>query len=460
MKSLILLFFVLVTEVTYSSVQLSSRGRCTLRGPDPGKKCQFPFNLNGVRHTKCVVSEERGKHAWCPTKTDRKGNIVGRESWGFCGNCKSISSVEKNLKTTDKPLCKRNQRERCSPSDNKKNCVPCRSRRGRAGSKGAPAKQEHRCDFDSHVKHGSGKGRSGTEVGFKPWPNNNVPYEFDSSFNKNDQATFMKAVEQIEKVTCVTFSKRSGEEYYLKVIRECPCTTNKKCFAGGWVDILGAGAPTGLWIGKTCMEPTNQYDVGLVIHEIMHALGFIHTQQRPDRNSTLSVFEKNIEDNNGARYQYAMCKDCSTHNSAYDCMSIMHYRAHFFRRSTACNRRNPEACPMVAKDPSVCDLWSHNNVMTKADIDIINEVYNCKPKKTCQGACGGESSDGCWCDEDCVQNGDCCPDKKDVCPHLTCRNTECNDIVIDQKSGEFCYCDNECVKHNDCCADFNIYCGV
>jgi Zn-dependent metalloprotease len=34
---------------------------------------------------------------------------------------------------------------------------------------------------------------------------------------------------------------------------------------------------------------------------------------------------------------------------------------------------------------------------------------------SCEGSCGGQSADGCWCDRHCDRYGDCCPDKAAVC---------------------------------------------
>ena len=34
---------------------------------------------------------------------------------------------------------------------------------------------------------------------------------------------------------------------------------------------------------------------------------------------------------------------------------------------------------------------------------------------SCEGACGGQSDDGCWCDSQCEGLGDCCEDKQDMC---------------------------------------------
>jgi len=42
------------------------------------------------------------------------------------------------------------------------------------------------------------------------------------------------------------------------------------------------------------------------------------------------------------------------------------------------------------------------------------------PVNSCEGACGGKAPGGCWCDDQCDQNGDCCPDKVSACGEVTC----------------------------------------
>ena len=57
-------------------------------------------------------------------------------------------------------------------------------------------------------------------------------------------------------------------------------------------------------------------------------------------------------------------------------------------------------------------------------------------------ACGGQSDDGCWCDDGCEYWGDCCDDKADVCdaPPVFCAD---GDIVeepsyVDGPNSNFC----------------------
>ena len=113
------------------------------------------------------------------------------------------------------------------------------------------------------------------------WPGGVVPYVFTSSFTATDRLTFAKAVEDIEADTCLKFKGYTSERYYMKVERLCEC--GGSCFGGGYTDGLGARSPRRLVIGSACISPSSASGVGLVVHEILHALGVEHTQKRPDR---------------------------------------------------------------------------------------------------------------------------------------------------------------------------------
>ena len=99
----------------------------------------------------------------------------------------------------------------------------------------------------------------------------------------------------------------------------------------------------------TSLKPGNWEDRGHITHELLHSLGHHHTQNRPDRNEHIAVDFDNIMDPT----QYERCTDCKVYNTAYDCMSIMHYRWN----SLAVDRSQPTMLPLPGQN---CDLHSRN----------------------------------------------------------------------------------------------------
>ena len=62
----------------------------TISGPALQKPCMFPFEFNGLIHTKCTFKHQEhltnDPKAWCSTKIDPQGRHVARQGqWGNCG---------------------------------------------------------------------------------------------------------------------------------------------------------------------------------------------------------------------------------------------------------------------------------------------------------------------------------------------------------------------------------------
>jgi len=312
-----------------------------------------------------------------------------------------------------------------------KTCGPCKPRRGR----GSQSKTEGFLGCLSEAK--KGRGRSAAQGTFKKWSNNVIPYKFDSSFTQSDREIFVKATQQImEAVGCIKFRpKQSSDSEYILASRDGSCGESNAQFPHSYVVIwTGARAAMPFVTVETCLSPTSQNSIGHFVHELMHTLGFHHTQKRPDRDDYITVLTGSS--------QYSKCHTCNTLGVEYDCQSVMHYRDY-------------SGNAMVAKDPSTCDLKANNRVLRKSDIELMNKFYGCRAESSCKGSCGGQSPGGCACDNDCEDRGDCCQDKKEVCPALTCRGN-CNAMVTDEDS--YCYCDANCEYYNDCCSDKKDYC--
>lgn len=83
-----------------------------------------------------------------------------------------------------------------------------------------------------------------------------------------------------------------------------------------------------------------------------------------------------------------------------------------------------------------------------------------EPAASCEGFCGGQAPDGCWCDQACVANGDCCEDACEACD-IGCPPDpdSCEGHCDDQAPGG-CYCDDACQDFGDCCEDVCDACDI
>ena len=56
----------------------------------------------------------------------------------------------------------------------------------------------------------------------------------------------------------------------------------------------------------------------IVIHELLHAVGFAHEQTRPDRDQYVTINYNNIQSGTESNFQRYLTSDVNTLNKAYD----------------------------------------------------------------------------------------------------------------------------------------------
>ncbi|MEZ4265452.1 MAG: lamin tail domain-containing protein, partial [Myxococcota bacterium] len=142
----------------------------------------------------------------------------------------------------------------------------------------------------------------------------------------------------------------------------------------------------------------------------------------------------------------------------------------------------------------VCGVCTDGNECNGLDL--------CVPAGSCDGACGGEAPEGCFCDDTCFGFGDCCANICEFCPDqapgnecgvcvIDCAGKECGDdgcggvcgscdagdVCTDAQvcetpddscegdCGTFfgssaCNCDESCFTFGDCCADICTFCAA
>ena len=64
---------------------------------------------------------------------------------------------------------------------------------------------------------------------------------------------------------------------------------------------------------------------GTIYHEIMHALGVIHEQERPDRDDHVFIDYDNMMDGAKSQFEKARRGSINYYGVPYDFSSLMHY---------------------------------------------------------------------------------------------------------------------------------------
>lgn len=126
------------------------------------------------------------------------------------------------------------------------------------------------------------EGRNGLVKESTRWPNGVVPYIFHSTVPANDRSVITRCINEYHAKTCLKFVPRSSEYDYIEFQSlKTGCWSSVGRIGGKQVINLQPGGCTSK-IGTPC-------------HEIMHALGFLHEQNREDRDNFVRILTQNIK---------------------------------------------------------------------------------------------------------------------------------------------------------------------
>lgn len=136
--------------------------------------------------------------------------------------------------------------------------------------------------------------------------------------------------------------------------------------AGNWWDKVWSG---------TCATK------GIAEHELGHALGMMHEQQRWDRDSSVSYYPSNVE--SGEENNFKKEKTAST-REPYDYKSIMHYGCKHFAKNDfvdtlrANRRRDFWDGHGGRKD---CEEMGQRSGLSSNDIKQLQRMYSCSSRR-------------------------------------------------------------------------------
>ncbi|XP_034336959.2 uncharacterized protein [Magallana gigas] len=266
--------------------------------------------------------------------------------------------------------------------------------RGKKGPEIAEEKDVHKTFNHIRLPTNQEKRTFQIDYGWR-WPNRTIQYAIDyASFSPNQASAESKiksTLALMEQATCIRWEEVTDPNYPYHHINFYGNTTSCASYVG-YIKTVGQK----IWLAPGCLWTS------VILHEILHALGAWHEQERPDRQGNINVLFENI-----APYAVGNFEWQHTHEyGPYDLGSVLQYGLSSFAKQSGLRT-------MSISDIDLEYLVSNN----KEDLSFydkyrVNRYYECTA--TCSLTClnGGfekMNSDGvcsCQC-PDGLTGSDC-----------------------------------------------------
>ncbi|MBX3381779.1 MAG: hypothetical protein KF805_16925 [Phycisphaeraceae bacterium] len=192
------------------------------------------------------------------------------------------------------------------------------------------------------------------------WPGGVVPYVINANVNTTNANRLRIAMNELETVCNVTYVPRTNQANYIMVQN----STGNNSFVGR----IGGSQTVNL------VSWSSRY---VICHELMHALGIYHEQQRSDRGTYVIINPANIQ---SQYYNSNFPINSGAPQGTYDFESIMHYDACSF--STCCPAGSTCSCPVACRSIDVqpayaafANVMGNRSYMSQGDKDGLVSRY-------------------------------------------------------------------------------------
>lgn len=195
------------------------------------------------------------------------------------------------------------------------------------------------------------------------WKTRQIPFFLDTGIrlDMTIRSTVLSAIYTIENKTehCVQFQPKSASDAdYVNITRSNPgCYSSVGKVGGQQIVNIGPGCET----------------VGIIMHELLHVLGFWHEHSRSDRDQYVVIYYKNIIPGSEAEFVKRSSTLMLEAAIPYDFHSILHYKYNQFAKVKSLDTIVPApAFSYIDKT-----LLGQREALSDLDIARIMWLYQC-----------------------------------------------------------------------------------
>lgn len=165
---------------------------------------------------------------------------------------------------------------------------------------------------------------------------------------------------EISKWTCIKFVPRTAETDYLNILNEA---------TGCWSSVgrIGGVQALNLESSGECVQK------GIIMHELMHAIGFYHTHSDYKRDEYIQVLKENIDESAISNFEAFTNNYVNDYGHGYDYGSIMQFGEMAFSKNGL-----PTILPLVPFE----GLIGQRTELSEKDILKVNVMYSCPAPMT------------------------------------------------------------------------------